>query len=111
VRYFGVSLLVALALALMALISGALFGTSASDAAVTVLGYEGWWALLFWIPLTAISLQVCVAVWATRFLPWVEQDSSAASSPDTWGTFTNAGAVKRPALAWRAARRGLRATR
>ena len=74
--YFATSLLVALALPIIALVAGALGGTSATDAAVIILGYELWWAILFWTPLTAISLVVCFLLWATGFLPWVERTRS-----------------------------------
>lgn len=74
--YFVTSLLVALTLPLIALAAGALGGTSATEAALTVLGYEGWWAIIFWIPLTAISIVVCFLLWVTRFLPWVDRHAS-----------------------------------
>jgi hypothetical protein len=73
--YFAISLLVALALPLMALAASAVGGTSATEAAGIILGYEAWWAIILWIPLTAISLIVCFLLWATKFLPWVEQNS------------------------------------
>jgi hypothetical protein len=73
--WFTASITVAVIIPVIAIVVALVAGISLSAALAPVAEIEFWWGIFVWLPLSAISLLVCLIARATRFLPWVTPDT------------------------------------